>query len=436
MINYLPPALPNYADDVEKLFPEETRKAYEITLQVTEDCCMACSYCYQLNKKPNKMSLDNAKTFIDNLLTDSYTAVNTKNAFAVCLNFIGGEPLMEIDLIDNICEYFIKSLIELNHPWLYHIRFGICSNGLLYKTEKVQNFFKKYNNFCSFTISIDGNKELHDLCRLDLNGKGTYDRAMEAVHLYYNQYGQMPETKMTLAPSNVQYTEQALLNLISEGYERVPFNCVFEPGWTSEHATILYYQLKSLADFIITNDLYNKINIRMFSETSFCPMEESDNQNWCGGVDSKTIAVDYKGDIFPCIRYMESSLNGTQTPLKIGNIVTGYLTSADEQNNYKKITNITRRSQSTDECFYCPIAQGCDWCSAYNYQETGSPNKRVTHICIMHKAKALANVYYWNKLYQYLKIDKVFKNNVPQQWALEIIPEDEYNYLQLISKGE
>ena len=46
MINYTPPELPNYADDVEKLFPEETRKAYEITLQITEDCCMACSYCY------------------------------------------------------------------------------------------------------------------------------------------------------------------------------------------------------------------------------------------------------------------------------------------------------------------------------------------------------------------------------------------------------
>ena len=83
------------------------------------------------------MTFEIAKTFIDNLLTNYYSAVNTNNAFAVCLNFIGGEPLMEIDLIDQICEYYITSLIEKNHPWLYHVRFGICSNGLLYKTEKV-----------------------------------------------------------------------------------------------------------------------------------------------------------------------------------------------------------------------------------------------------------------------------------------------------------
>ena len=69
------------------------------------------------------------------------------------------------------------------------------------------------------------------------------------------------------------------------------------------------------------------------------------------------------------------------------------------KNNINLISNITRKSQSTEECFNCPIAAGCSWCSAYNYEQFGTPNKRATNICCMHKAASLANVYYWNKIY-------------------------------------
>jgi hypothetical protein len=51
----------------------------------------------------------------------------------------------------------------------------------------------------------------------------------------------------------------------------------------------------------------------------------------------------------------------------------------------------------------------------------------------MHKAEALANVYYWNTLYQYLGIDKTFEMHIPKEWALEIIDEDEYNMLYELS---
>ena len=71
----------------------------------------------------------------------------------------------------------------------------------------------------------------------------------------------------------------------------------------------------------------------------------------------------------------------------------------NEINNYNKLEQITRRSQSTDECYNCPIASGCSWCSAYNYEIYGTPNKRTTFICPMHKARVLANIYYWNKTY-------------------------------------
>ena len=143
-------------------------------------------------------------------------------------------------------------------------------------------------------------------------------------------------------------------------------------------------ELKKVADYLIYNNLYNKINIVIFNEDYFKPMDENDNQNWCGGTDMDMIAFDYKGDIYPCIRYMKSSLNNRQKAIKVGNIDTGYLSSLEEKENLKLISNITRRSQSTNECFYCPIAAGCAWCSGYNYEEFGTPNKRATYICCMH----------------------------------------------------
>ena len=145
MINYLPPKLPNFGDDLKKRYPEESRGVYEVTLQVTEDCCLACTYCYQHNKHKTKMDFIIAKKIIDDLLEDKHPLVNLDNTFAIAIDFIGGEPLMEIDLISQICEYTINKMILNKHPWLYHIRFAICSNGILYFTPKVQNFFKKYH---------------------------------------------------------------------------------------------------------------------------------------------------------------------------------------------------------------------------------------------------------------------------------------------------
>lgn len=328
-------------------------------------------------------------------------------------DFIGGEPLLEIDLIEQITDYIFSQMIKMHHPWLYWSKINICSNGILYNTPKVQKFFKKYHDFICFGISIDGNKELHDKCRIDLQGNGSYDRAIESVKMYRRQYGKECHTKMTLSPENIEYLSEAIFSLINEGYREIHLNCIFESGWELYHAQIMYNEMKIIADYLINNNLYNKIFISLFDEDIGEPMDEKDNDNWCGGVvkiPASGMAINGSGKIYPCIRYMDSSLNGKQPPIYYGQVGKGLLTNEEEKNNYMMISNITRRSQSTDECFYCPVARGCSWCSAYNYEEFGTPNKRTTYICIMHKARVLANIYYWNKLYQYLNINKNKQN--------------------------
>ena len=78
-----------------------------ITFQVTEDCNLRCTYCYQVHKTPSYMSFSTAKQFIDDLLDNDKlsTYCSIDNIEAYVLEFIGGEPLLCIDLIDQIVDY-------------------------------------------------------------------------------------------------------------------------------------------------------------------------------------------------------------------------------------------------------------------------------------------------------------------------------------------
>ena len=406
------------------------KQSVHLTLQVTEDCCMACTYCYQHNKTPNKMTLETAKQSIDKILTldqDEYSSL--------ILEFIGGEPLMEVELIEQISEYTIDQLIKLKHPWIKYFKISICSNGLLYDTPRVQEFFNKYGDWVGLAVTLDGNEVLHDKCRLDTQGKGTYQRVLSNIKKYRDScYGYIEETKMTISPDNLEYLTDAIINLIHEDFRYIYVNCVFEKGWEYSHATILYNKLKEIGDYLFDNDLYGKYYVRFFEESAFQPLDETANDNFCGGVLDKGYnrAIDYNGDVFVCIRYMNSSLNNRQKPLPIDNIYLKEITD-EHRENIDFLSNITRRSQSTDECFHCPISMGCSWCSAWNYQENGSVHKRSTNICWMHRAEALANVYYWNMKYKKENSEKRFPFYLEQKYALEIISEEEYDILLRLS---
>lgn len=415
-----------YNDYIARLYGNNKR-VEQISFQVTENCCMKCTYCYQHNKSTKTMNFEQAKNFIDKLFNDEYIFITKEKTRGLILEFIGGEPFLEIDLITQIIDYYFEQAILKNHPWLYNTCISICSNGLLYFNDKVQSLFQKYSDLISFTISIDGNKELHDKCRIDAEGKGTYDRALKAVQHYRKTYNKTMGSKMTLSPENISYLYDSIISLYQNGYHHIMGNCVFEDVWELSHAHILYNELIKIADYLIDNNLYNDFQFDMFQEDIGIPMSENDNDNCCGGTlryKCNGLAINPEGDFYLCLRYMPSSLNNKQIPLNIGSINNGIGSNETEQQNITLLSNITRRTQSSDECFYCPVASGCRWCSGYNYEVFGTPNKRTTFICWMHKARVLANVYYWNKLYKKLNINKEYINYLSQ------------NDIEKILKGE
>ena len=387
--------------------------------------------CYQIAKKQHFMTFDIAKKFADMMLESSIKNndyIDVETSPGVVFEFIGGEPFLAIDLISEISDYLINRMIEMNHPWRDKFMFSICSNGVLYMDERVQKYIRKHAKYLSFSISIDGNKKLHDACRIFPDGSGSYDIAIAGVKHFKEHYNGHMGSKMTMAPGNISYIYDAVCNLISLGYTEIFLNCVYEEGWTTEHASIMYGQMKQLSDFIIDNNYFSDHYLSFFDDSMFRPMDPADNQNWCGGTGAM-ISCDYKGDIYPCIRYMESSLGDSVEPLKIGNVYDGIMKDEKTIECVKCLRDITRESQSEEKCFNCPIASGCSWCSAYNYQCFGTANKRATFICIMHKSRALSNLYYWNKGFR--KYAPWFRMGswIPKEWALEIISEDEYQML-------
>ena len=390
-----------------------------------------CSYCYQINKKHHTMPFEVAKKFADMILEanrDNNDYITVESSPGIVFEFIGGEPFLEIDLISQISDYLVQRMQEMRHPWRNKFMFSICSNGLLYNSPKVQAYMEKYKYNLSFSISIDGNKELHDSCRVQKDGSGSYDIAIAGVEHFRKHYNGKMGSKMTMAPSNISYVFKAVKNLIELNYDEIFLNCVYEKGWNEDHAAELYLQFKDVTDYMVETGHFNDTYLSYFDDNGFRPMSEGDNNNWCGGTGSM-IAVDYKGDIFPCLRYMESSIGDDIKPPIIGTVDNGFMYNDETKNIVNDMRKITRRSQSTDECFYCPIAQQCSWCSAYNYQELGSANKRATYICIMHKGRTLANIYYWNKGFKKYAPWFKFASWIPREYAVQVVDDEEYDYL-------
>lgn len=364
----------SYNDAIAKAYPElfENRHTeigkgadgdvfvHNFTFQTTESCSLQCTYCYQFNKSPMNMKFETAKEFIDKLLNNEYGYINRYNSPAIIIEFIGGEPLLQINLTRKIYEYFLMRCYELQHPWFTMHRLSICSNGLQYFDPNVQAFFRDYSHQISFNISIDGNKALHDACRIQPTGEGSYDVAMTALNHYNRTYSKERNSKMTLAPANISYLFDSVVDFIQHGMTNINLNCVFEEGWTVETAKVEYEQLKKLADYLIDNDLEH-LYVAIFRETPEGPMDKYSDGNHCGGLGSM-LAMRPNGQFYPCIRYMPTSVGDNVKDLCIGTVQDGMVGREEDSEILQMMDNITRRSQSNDICYDCPIGNSCAWC--------------------------------------------------------------------------
>ena len=160
------------------------RQVKTVTFIVTHQCNLRCTYCYEHNKSDRKMDLETARKCVDLLFAEDARRselVNNVDAHGLIIEFIGGEPFLEIDLIDQTMEYFLDRAIALDHRWQTQYMINISTNGTLGDDPRIQRFMKKYAGRLSIGVTIDGAKEAHDACRVDMAGNGSYDRATRSA---------------------------------------------------------------------------------------------------------------------------------------------------------------------------------------------------------------------------------------------------------------
>lgn len=394
--------------------------AKSITFIVTKDCQLACKYCYLVGKNTKeRMSWNVAKQAIDYVL-DHEADMKEES---VIWDFIGGEPFLEVDLIDKICDYLKVEMYRRKHHWFNSYRFSFSTNGINYGTEKVQNFIKKNHTHLSIGITIDGTKRKHDLNRIwkttemeqgivpkPEDEHGSYDDVVKNIPLWLEQFPGAG-TKVTISSADIPYIKESVLHLYSLGIHEVNINCVFEDVWKEGDDKLFEEQLMQLADAIIDGGYYQDYACSFFTEQMGKPLDcKLDNQNWCGA--GRMLAVDAEGNFYPCTRFAQYSLRSKKAWI-IGNVRDGI-----DKNKLRPFLTLDRCTQSTQECIDCEVASGCAWCQGENYDAADTPTiyQRSTAICKMHKARVRANNYYWHKLYRKLEKEgerQAYENNKP-----------------------
>lgn len=380
--------------------PWQSGMAKNITFIVTKDCQLACKYCYLVGKNTKeRMSWDVAKQAIDYIFDNEYD--ENFNQESVIFDFIGGEPFLEIELIDKICDYIKSELFRRNHHWFNLYRFSFSTNGINYHEEKVQRFIEKNMAHLSIGITIDGTEQKHDLNRIwkgDGPERGSYDDVVRNIPLWLSQFPG-GATKVTISSADIPYIKKSVLHLYSLGIHEVNINCVFEDVWEDGDDKKFEEQLMELADAIIDNDLYKDYACSFYTEHMGKPMDcKLENNNWCGA--GQMLSIDAAGNFYPCTRFAQYSLRDKKAWI-IGNIRDGI-----DKNKLRPFLTLDRCTQSTQECIDCEVASGCAWCQGENYDAADTPTiyQRATAICKMHKARVRANNYYWNKLYRKLEL--------------------------------
>ena len=428
----------NKRRDFAELYTQDLypgRLCREVTFIVTHQCNLRCTYCYEHNKSGAEMSLETAKKCVDLLFAEdarNSEYINPETHDGIILDFIGGEPLLKIGLISDIVDYFRQRAMELDHRWKTKYMISMSTNGTLYHTKEVQDFLTRNEGRVSMGITLDGDKETHDACRLDCNGCGSYDLAAAAFRNAKDRFG-YDGTKFTVAPANVHLVYRACRDLIERfDLHEMYCNCVYEEGWTEELAGVWYRELKKLADWLLESGRWETTELGVFDPFIGHKLPEDETNNWCGGT-GKMLAFDVDGTAYPCLRYAPLSI-GNRPPLRIGDVEHGIGVLPEDRETINMLNAITRQSQSSEECLNCPISSGCGWCSAYNYESTGTPNKLVTYICPMHKARVMATSYYLNRIHRLKGEAERFSLNIPREWAVPIVGEDEYEMLLTLSK--
>ncbi|MDY2922093.1 MAG: thioether cross-link-forming SCIFF peptide maturase [Eubacterium sp.] len=183
-----------------------------LCLHIAHDCNLACRYCFagegEYKGDRSLMSLEVGKKALDFLVANSGNRRNLE------VDFFGGEPLMNFDVVKELLAYGRE--LEKTHD--KHFRFTLTTNGVLLRDDVIEFANKEMDNI---VLSIDGRKEVHDHMRPFKNGKGSYDFILDKFKKVAESRNQQKYyVRGTFTHYNLDFVKD-VLSLADEGFEQI-----------------------------------------------------------------------------------------------------------------------------------------------------------------------------------------------------------------------
>jgi len=361
-------------DNFGKIAYEQHRKPVvkALCLHIAHACNLKCRYCFAedgtYHQNRALMSAEVGKQAIDFLIKNSGNRRNLE------IDFFGGEPLMNFDVVKEIVEYARTE--EAKHD--KNFRFTITTNGLLLDDEKISYINENMHNV---VLSLDGRKEVNDAMRLKYNGGGSYDDIVDKFVEFASSRNQTDYyVRGTFTKHNLDFAKD-VLHLADLGFKQISVEPVVAPD---------------CADYAITNADLPAV-FAEYENLAKKIVEERKNGNWFNffhfmidltggpcvvkrvagcGAGIEYLAVTPEGDLYPCHQFVGDSV------FLMGNVAEG-LNNEPLPEDFSRC-NVYAKPECED-CFakfYCSGG-----CAANAHQLNGSIFKPYEIGCDMQRKR-------------------------------------------------
>jgi uncharacterized protein len=358
-----------------------------LCLHVAHTCNLNCAYCFASQGKYNGdravMSFETGKRALDFLVENSGTRRNLE------VDFFGGEPLMNFDVVKKLVAYARSIEKEKNK----NFRFTLTTNGVLIDDDVIEFANKEMSNV---VLSLDGRKEVHDRYRVDYNGKGSWEKIVPKFQkLVEARGGKNYYMRGTFTHQNPDFLNdiKVMLDLGFNELSMEPVVCSDDDPnrLTEEDLPIVLDQYEKLAELMMQKDDEGKpftfyhymIDLTggpcIYKRISGC------------GSGTEYMAVTPWGDLYPCHQFVGDE------KFKLGDIYNG-VTNTDIQKEFGDCNVYAR-----PDCKDCWAKLYCSGgCAANAYHSTGKISGVYKYGCELFKKRMECAIA--------LAISRTFKN--------------------------
>ena len=269
-------------------------------LHIAHDCNMRCEYCFASTGDYQEgralMSEAVGKRAIDYLLRFSAGRRNLE------VDFFGGEPLMNFDVVKKVVEYARSKEAEYGK----NFRFTITTNGLLLDDDKIDFINREMSNV---VLSIDGRREVNDRVRRGANGKSCFDAIVPKFQKLVRERGNLPYyARGTFTKYNLDFTQDVLF-LNSLGFDQISVEPVVADesapyALTEADLPRIYEEYETLAKEMIKREKnggwFNFFHFMLDLDQGPCAIKRL---RGCG-CGNEYVAVTPDGEVYPCHQFV------------------------------------------------------------------------------------------------------------------------------------